>query len=193
MGFWLSESAAAPPAVERLRAHEAVVRRALRSATPLPVRFGAAVFPDEAAAREALRESAEAFTATLERVAGRVEMGVRVSWRTAPAAPAAEGTGRPPVRSGREYLEARRDALAAEAERRRLADAALERVAVAFGEVEMETVREPAPEGELAGRLAQLVHLRDLGRYRKVAARARESLPELELDLTGPWAPYSFV
>src|SRR5687767_10792856 len=66
LGLWFSE-AEPHPTVEALRQHEAVVRRAMRSSTPLPLRFGARI-EDEAAVR-ALLESREAeFLAAFERI-----------------------------------------------------------------------------------------------------------------------------
>ena len=56
--MWVSRTYSEPASVERLREHENVVRRALRSATPIPLRFGT-MFSDDDQVRRTLvdRES----------------------------------------------------------------------------------------------------------------------------------------
>ncbi|HLL48148.1 MAG TPA: GvpL/GvpF family gas vesicle protein, partial [Longimicrobiaceae bacterium] len=111
---WMSRLDASPaPEPDRLREHDGVVRAALRTATPLPLRFGTA-FADEGALRAVLAERAAELLASLERVRGRVEMGATLGWDAAAARervlaqrpdlrPAAEKPA-----TGRAYLEARR-------------------------------------------------------------------------------------
>jgi hypothetical protein len=195
LGLWVSAGGAPPPMVERLREHDRVVRAALRSATPLPIRFGTR-FADDAAARETLRERRDEFLAGLERVAGRVEMGLRLCWD--PPAPAQEAPPEEPgagaeVGPGRAYLERRRRERAEDARTRERAAEALARVERFFADLELPAERRVLPEPGVAGTVAHLVHRADMTGYRKRAERAEvESLP-MRLLLTGPWAPYSFV
>src|SRR5690606_25897561 len=126
-GVWISEIAKAPPpTAEGLRAHERVVREALRTATPLPLRFGM-TFPGEDALVRSLTEHAERFEAMLERFSGVIEMGIRVErpaaavQRVMPSKMEPEG----PPQSGRAYLERRRAELDAAAAARAEAESVL--------------------------------------------------------------------
>ncbi len=187
----------APPAPEpdRLREHDAVVRAALRTETPLPLRFGTA-FADEDALRAVLAERAAELLASLERVRGRVEMGATLGWD---AAAARENVlaRRPDLRpvaekpaTGRAYLEARRREHGLEAALRAEAEALVERVsrAVAAALPEVVEARTTLPQPDVAGTLAHLVGRDDVSAYREAVRDVA-----VELRVSGPWAPYSFV
>ncbi len=198
--LWLSGVAARPdPTPERIREHDRVVRAALRSATPLPLRFGAC-FADEASALALLHGRAAEFRAGLERVRGRVEMAVAVGWDAAAGRErllAERPELRPPAgrpTGGREYLEMRRRELALEEAWRARAEAVLDAVSrrVAGGEPADEE-RTVLPRSGLAGTLAHLVRREQMFPYRAAVERAAGELPEVELSVSGPWAPYSFV
>src|SRR5690606_12267807 len=103
--------------IERLREHDRVVRHALGSATPLPLRFGSR-FASEDDARATLRDRRDEFLASLERVRGRVEMGLRIERAgSRPTTAALGGAGGDTAGSegslspGRAYLERRRATL----------------------------------------------------------------------------------
>ena len=201
LGAWLSRLDAPPaPEPDRLREHDEVVRAALRTATPLPLRFGTA-FADEDALRGALAERAGELLASLERVRGRVEMGAALGWDAA-AAQERVLARRPELRpadgkpaTGRAYLEARRREHGLEAALREEADALLERVsrAVAAALPDVEEARTTLPRPPAAGTLAHLVRRGDVSAYRDAVRRAAGELPEVEVRVSGPWAPYSFV
>jgi hypothetical protein len=61
-------------------AHTAVLERAMGAATVLPVRFGT-VAPDANALTGCIRANALAMRAALKEINGRVELGVKASWR----------------------------------------------------------------------------------------------------------------
>lgn len=198
---WVSRLDAPPaPEPDRLREHDRVVRAALRAETPLPLRFGAG-FPDEEALRAALAERADALAASLERVRGRVEMGVTVRWDAA-AARARLLAARPELRpaeegpaTGRAYLEARRREHALEDALREGAASLLERVARGLAPAvgDAAEARTVLPRPEVAGTLAHLVRRGDVSRYREAVRRAAGEVPAAEPHASGPWAPYSFV
>ena len=171
----------------RLREHDAVVRAALETATPLPLRFGTRL-RDEGAAEALLAERAAEFAAALERVAGRVEMGIRVLWER-PDPPAAGAA----VHSGTEFLEMRRRAILGEDERRREAEALLDEVERHLAPLGVPAVREVLARSDAAGTLAHLVQRTRLTRYRRQVDEAGRALPRARLRLSGPWAPYSFA
>jgi len=196
LGLWASAGGDRVPDVEALRQHDRVVRDALRDATPVPFRFGQTV-PDEAAARDLLRARGASFRSALERVSGRIEVGVRVGWD--PPAPEPPTGVRPPGDSppsgppGRAFLESRRRALLAAESRAADAEARLVEVERAFGELRLPTVRNVLAAGDVAGTLAHLVRQGELLRYRVFAADLRKRRPDLRITFSGPWAPYSFV
>jgi hypothetical protein len=188
LGLWLSESAGEGAEMERLREHDAVVRTALGSATPLPLRFGT-LLRDEDAARELLEERRDEFLGALERVAGRVEMGIRVLWER----PGVEAPAPKEVHSGTEFLERKRRELRAEEGRRREAEELLGEIDRQLAPLALPTARSVLALPDVAGTLAHLVQRSEVPRYLQDVEGARASLPHVRLRLSGPWAPYSFV
>jgi hypothetical protein len=197
LGVWVSDVEHRPGLVERhLREHDRVIRSALRSSTPLPLRFGA-TFTDEVAALSVLRERREQFSASLSELANRVEMGVRIARApgSRPTPSEAEGGGEVtvPPRTGREYLEARRREMEAAASAKALAEAAVDRVEAGFSDLGLPSRREIMPQEGVLGLVAHLVHRHEIGNYRHRVLQLKQTLPELDLVASGPWAPYSFV
>lgn len=190
LALWFSDGSPSEPTVERIRAHDAVVRAALRTATPLPFRFGTRL-RGEPQARAMLRENRERFAQALQRVEGRVEMGVRALWTdgSAPAPPPEEL----PVRSGRDYMEALRRRHLQQRHSRERADQLLDRLEAVFAPVSPVSHRIATPEPGVAGVVAHLVQRESLHQYRRCADEAANLLGEVELHFSGPWAPYSFV
>jgi hypothetical protein len=161
-----------------LWAHEEVVEALMEDGAVLPARFGTILesvdrLGEELAARK------EEFARALDRIRGRVELGVRAAWPERAAATT-------PAQSGRDYLERKVD-------ERRAADAAvaavhepLARLAVAS------TVRiEPSPCATVIG--AYLVDRGDVSRFRGEAEHLARTLEGVSLACTGPWPPYSFT
>jgi hypothetical protein len=193
LGLWTSHTDVVAADPDLLRSYDRVIREALRSATPLPLRFGTR-FPDEAAARAVLGARHDELIGILERVRGSVEMGVRVAERqrdasTPPLPPAVES--RTPA-SGRDYLVLRRRERREESDRRLRAEAVLARVDEQFASATLDTVLTVA-EPPLVGTLAHLVPHRRLQQYRASAEHAIRDMPDLWIRISGPWAPYSFV
>ncbi len=67
------------PERRNLAAHHAVLRTLMADTTPLPMAFGI-IAESAGAIRKTLSENQKVFLLELERVSGRMEMGVRVSW-----------------------------------------------------------------------------------------------------------------
>lgn len=198
VGAWVSRPPAPPPpAPERLVAHDAVARAALRSATPLPVRFGTC-FAGDAELERALCEGADGYRAALRRVAGRVEMGITLGWDAAAQRRALGGADAdaPDLEiaqgPGRAYLERRRRASSLERALLERAEAHVVQVRRIMGDDLEESVVLLPAEG-IAARMAHLVHRRALSDYRARVERLRPALGDVDVLLTGPWAPYSFT
>ena len=67
------------PEHANLTAHQAVLKRLMEDTTPLPMAFGTIASNPEAI-RKILTRNRRAFEEQLQRVAGKVEMGLRVVW-----------------------------------------------------------------------------------------------------------------
>ncbi len=195
LGAWVSEMASMTvvPSPERAKEHDRVVRAALEDETPLPARFGQVVASEDEL-RAILSERRSILESALDRVAGAVEMTVRMlvpAPRRAPLDTSVAGaTG---AASGRRYLE--RVAAVQREERNLLATAGIlrDRVASAVGDL----VRAQSFAGAVAGSsLATLSHLVPRERieaYRRALQTLREQDPALTIMVSGPWAPYSFT
>jgi hypothetical protein len=196
----IAENLRDPAWLERgVRGHDAVLEATLGAVTVVPFRFGT-IYRGEDEVRAMLSQN-ERLNDALDRVRGRVELGVK-AFLTAAAA-GAELSGEEGTESaGRRYLEgkqrARRDAEEREALRARWADETHARLAaVAEG-----ATANPLQPRELSGREEEMflngAYLVPLERERQF----RQTLAELEtelgpsgarFELTGPWPPYNFV
>lgn len=165
------------PTPPRLLEHERVLQALLPHGV-LPARYGPAL-PGEDALRGLLAGRAERFRQLLERLRGRVEMGVRVDL---PPAPTRQDS------TGRGYLL---DKL----HRERLAAALADDLDLALGPLALER-RVLAAREDL--RIAYLVEAARVADFRRRLQAVGERLrlggrPAGALRCTGPWPAYSFV
>jgi hypothetical protein len=204
---WLDEVA---------RAHHQVIDAAARQFPLLPTRL-ATVYTSDAAVCDALDERGAELRAALRRVGGRVEWGVkayaepssareervpagrdRVGARNGTDPGAADkdgGTG-----AGLAYLKRRRAQLTAGEQARFAAVNAARAVHASLGEHAADSRLHPPQSVQLSGaRLPMLLNAAYLiasdegaGFTAAVAAEATAH-PELRIELTGPWPPYSFA
>jgi hypothetical protein len=144
----------------------------------LPLRFGSRLDSEDELAT-ALRERQQSLKRSLDRVRGRVELGVRVL---------DEGDAPPRggARSGRDYL------LGRVAAHRRSEQAARE-VHEPLTELAAASQRsdQPAPPAILVG--SYLVDEAEVEAFRERAEALGQSQEEVRVVVTGPWAPYSFA
>lgn len=186
------------------RAHNAVVDWVAKRSTTLPFRLGT-IYLDEQRIRDALEAEGHRLETALERVHGKLEWGVKVYTKTAevaqPAvAPSETPAGAENTSPGRSYLRRRKAAREArESGWRQTAEEAAE-VDHALSELAGSRRKHRAQSQELSGaagpnvlNVAYLVSSDDteafLGRVRQV----RETAASCTIELTGPWAPYSFA
>jgi hypothetical protein len=188
---WVSDVASSLAATpERARAHDVVIRRAMEVDTPLPARFGQLLTDDDTLRRE-IASHATALFAALARVAGAVEMTLRIAGRS--DEPAKSGSTR--GLTGTEYLRQVAGDLARENARLERAKFLQRRLAGAVSDVvRAESVGSVG--GSRDGSILVISHLvprESVGEYRRAVRDVLGQEPELPVRVSGPWAPYSFA
>ena len=183
----------------RVRAHEEVLEAALPTVPVVPFRFGT-IYRGEAQLHDMLNAHAR-LALELDRVRGKLELGVKGFLASLPGAPEAS-IGESTVTAGRRYLEekqrARRLAEERDALKERLAAESHERLAA----VADEAAANPPQPREVSGadtemflNGAYLVRAGTEPAFRDVLAELEQDFAETgaTYELTGPWPPYNFV
>ncbi|MFF8835580.1 GvpL/GvpF family gas vesicle protein [Streptomyces sp. NPDC015130] len=188
------------------RAHHHVIQALMDRTTVLPLRL-ATLYQDDDRAREALRDQREVFAARLALLAHHTEYGVKVyvaaddTPRSRADDPAHHG-GAPAAQSpGKAYLQARRAQHHAREERYLRARRAVERIAATAAQHATHVVRHPAQSGPLSPREngenvlndAYLVPDDRVEAFRSALRQVGQDLTGVRVEVTGPWAPYSFA
>jgi hypothetical protein len=186
----------ARPEVSHLLAYAAVVEALHCRAGVLPVRFGC-LLDSEAAVADLLRLRQEPFRTALARVAGCVEMTVRLRGEDGatlalrgPVLPLPSSPSSPAT--GTAYLARRREAFAAEDACRHRTAQAGERLRQALGDRTVGFLAEPPGRGTALPAFHFLVRRADQAAFVEAFCR----LPAAgagRLLLTGPWPPYHFT
>jgi hypothetical protein len=159
------------PTEDAVLAHARVVEELLPLAgAVLPARFGVG-FEDEASLERAVGDRAAALEESLDRVRGRVEVGVRVIGDQAA----------PPAETGREYLEARQRQLAR-----------IDELHESLAARALASTRGNS-RGQLVMSGAYLVDPEGIPEFQKAVGALQSEHPQLTFALTGPWPPYSFA
>ncbi|MEU1402862.1 GvpL/GvpF family gas vesicle protein [Streptomyces sp. NPDC005728] len=180
------------------RAHHGVIEAVAARTTVLPLRL-ATVYLDDGRARDMLESRRAMFAGRLAGLAGHVEWGVKiyVEPSAVPAAPTAPATGLSP---GRAYLRDRRQQRGVRDSVYQAARTAAERVEAAGSEHAAERVRHRVQQGVLAKGTgenvvndAYLVSLERCEEFQADVKRAADGLYGVRVEITGPWAPYSFA
>ncbi|WP_328321500.1 GvpL/GvpF family gas vesicle protein [Streptomyces sp. NBC_00388] len=185
------------------RAHHTVVAAAYESATVLPMRL-ATVYLDDSRVEAMLHERRQDFGELLSWLEGHVELGVKVyadPQRTAAAAPRPDAPRPAAAESpGRAYLQQRRARKRSHEDAYRAAGALAAEVSGRVSGIARARVVHRPQQGELARAAGENVANEA---YLVPAARAdefRQSLKGLaddaggvRIEITGPWAPYSFA
>lgn len=186
---WVSDTA---------RAHQAVVDALTRVTCPLPLRL-ATIYLDDDGVRAALEAGHEEFTRTLARLDGRVEWGVKV-YAEQPAPPPEAEPAESAPRSGREYLRSRRRTVTAREnvlEEAEQLGGALHSALSAYAE-DVRTYPAQNPKlSQIPGQnLLNAAYLVPRERSEEFVAQLEQlgaHDPNVRVELTGPWAPYSFA
>ncbi|MEU6844997.1 GvpL/GvpF family gas vesicle protein [Streptomyces sp. NPDC046716] len=186
------------------RAHQTVIAALTTVTGPLPLRL-ATVFRDDSGVRVMLEQEGDRFRACLDRLAGRVEWGVKVYVEG--GAEGAEAAREDPARgaqaapsSGRDYLRRRRAERTARDDAWQRAERFAQELHDELAGCAADSRIHPPQNPELArasGRnvlnAAYLVDRTEAEAFveRVDATKGRE--PGLRVELTGPWAGYSFA
>ncbi|GAA3646683.1 GvpL/GvpF family gas vesicle protein [Nonomuraea antimicrobica] len=183
---WLGETA---------RAHHRVVEAVAEKTPTAPVRL-VTVYRDEAQVRELLEQRHDDFVEVLSRIAGHDEWGVKVFVAPSAAAPAEETAA--PSSPGTAYLKRRQASLQTREEAWHQAVARAERIHDTLSAVAVASCRHRAQDPQLTGREEWMVlngaYLVDAARAQELGRLVQELRGEgVDVELTGPWAPYSFT
>jgi hypothetical protein len=184
------------------RAHHGVVDAAAAHAVTVPLGL-ATVYRSEDRARQALRDRHEEFGQALSRIAGRTEWGVKayadLAEVTAGGEPEDQGETSG-ARPGTSYLRRRSAQRQTEEEARHEVLMAADRIDDELCDVaatrRLHRPQDPQLSGERGWMILNAAYLVDDERadeFRTTVARLAGERPEIRLQLTGPWAPYSFA
>lgn len=179
------------------RAHDRVVGVVSKVTTCAPLRL-VTVCRDDDSVRAKVDAQRDELEGTLALLDGRVEHGVKAYAAEPGASTAAAGVQG--ERTGTAYLMRRREETARKADAERAAAAAADEVHAQLSGLAVASRRFPPQDRRLSGRRERMVlngtYLVDQSATREVeqaVALLAERHPELELQLTGPWPPYSFA
>jgi hypothetical protein len=189
------------PERKHLLAHQAVLRRLMEHHTVLPAAYGLVARSDEAV-RSRLLESRELFQEQLARVAGKVEMTLKVSW-SAPDIFEYFIARHPQLVSARTRMQGgdpltREERIAVgklfEALRDTEREAYAERVETALGAAGVDLKANPPRTEHEVMNLSCLVPRDGLGAFEKAVEAAAAGFDDaFRFEINGPWAPYSFT
>ncbi|MFF7971491.1 GvpL/GvpF family gas vesicle protein [Streptomyces sp. NPDC007905] len=181
------------------RAHQGVIDALTTVTTPLPLRL-ATVFRDDSGVRMMIEEREGDFRRILDRLEGRVEWGVKVYLESASsevAEPAVSGAARPA--SGRDYLRRRRESTHAHEEQWRSAETFAQTLHERLSRYAEDSRLHPPQNAALSGtsgrnvlNAAYLVRRADSEGFVEMVDRTKGEVPGIRVELTGPWAAYSF-
>ncbi len=194
LGFLVSDAAAASvePSPENVWRHENILHALMARHAVLPARFG--LICDRDTLSSVLESNRHRIEEDMRRVAGRVEIAVRIGEKTPPR----DMTPKPPAArsveaSGKAYLLTR----VAE-HRRTLAVAAKTRPAVChvrrqIDRLALETRWSDAVDAWQPVKGSCLVERHGVAQFVRAAEERASCRQDIVVTCTGPWAPYSFV
>jgi hypothetical protein len=188
-----------------VRSHHAVVAALVASGTAvLPLRL-ATVYRDEDTARQALDTRRGYFLSLLDRLTGHVELGVKI-YATPDITPPESGTEpeQDPVTGlgvGRAYQVIRRRRQRRNDDAWRTVTLAAAHLTDTAGALAVDRVAHTPERGSLAGSApgtnigndAYLVPKDRVAAFRTGILAAARGVPGLRVEISGPWAPYSFA
>ena len=169
--------------------HEAVVEEVMRSRTILPFHFNS-ILPGEGEVMGLLQKNYQALKGQLNRLANKVEIGLRILW---------ELPSMPPLIWPKEMGPGGRYLLSRLAEEKRNRQAMEEgeffirRIQMVLTPLCHEWTIQPFVTDRLLLSGAYLIDRKKADLFRAVVDRIEGKFPDLKFLVTGPWPPYNFV
>ncbi|WP_371502844.1 GvpL/GvpF family gas vesicle protein [Kitasatospora sp. NBC_00374] len=180
------------------RAHHGVVETLVACTTVLPLRL-ATVYRDDDRVRTMIDHRHDQFREQLAHLADHCEWGVKL-YVDSPTATVTEQPVASGLSPGRDYLRRRRAQRDEQQDAYRAAERTAERVETAARAHAVGRVRHRIQEGELAAgpgvnisNDAYLVPVDHTEQFLADVTRSADGLPGVRVEVTGPWAPYSFA
>ncbi|GAA3850456.1 GvpL/GvpF family gas vesicle protein [Streptomyces coacervatus] len=154
------------------RLHQSVIDALTAVTTPLPLRLGT-VFRDDSGVRVMMEAREDGFRHALDRLDGRVEWGVKAYTEAEPSEAVR------PAEQAETFASRLHKTLSSYAEDSRL-------------HAPQNSVPSGAPVRNVLN-AAYLVPRGDSEEFVELVDRAKNDVPGMHVELTGPWAAYSFV
>ncbi|MEU8525995.1 GvpL/GvpF family gas vesicle protein [Streptomyces sp. NPDC048629] len=181
------------------RAHHSVVELLASHTTVLPLRL-ATVYLDDERVREVLRRGESMFDRMLDRFADHVEWGVKVYAEVPQGSAGRDDDDTDVPDPGRAYLRRRRQQREDKGAAWSAAAEAVRRIEVEVAEVAEERARHRPQQGQLAVGAGEnvandsyLVPRTRSDEFRERVLRSVQDVSGVRVEITGPWAPYSFA
>jgi hypothetical protein len=188
----VSDCETVPATQENMLAHAAVVRNVCTRTTPVPFRFG--TLATEPQLRSFITSNKVAIANKLAHLKDCVEMNLKTVWQSSNSATITPNQPDPTEGPGTAFLrEKRRELLGDEqtaAQRAELSSLLSEELGDLIKE---EKISLGSSEKALPARVFHLVEAPKIKEYRQKVQALRERRPELQLEVSGPWPPYSFA
>lgn len=188
---WLEETA---------RTHDTVVKAVSALGPTAPLRL-ATICLDDDAVRRRMEEWYADIEQVLDRIEGRLELSVKV-FAPPPPEHAASGQAVPDEAAvgGAEYLRRKKAATEARLAAEAVSVQASESIHQALAEVSVAGRRLPAQDPRLTGHVgtmllngAYLVERDEVPVFERTVKELAEQIPDVIVDIGGPWPPYSFA
>jgi hypothetical protein len=181
------------PRTALVLAHHRLVSKISKCGATLPVQFGSTVRSLERL-EHILNEQYETLCEDLDRLAGKVELGVTVLWKQSTDDNFASGQAQgKPAATGTEYMRRRSSEYQREKRLRTNAEAVKESLANEVSKLVADRHEQVLPREGMPLRASYLVEAKDTEEFRRRIEQFSERNGELEVVLVGPWPPYSFV
>lgn len=180
------------------RAHHGVVEAAAGVAATAPLRL-ATLYHDDARVRELLEDQYDVFADALARIEGRAEWGVKAYADPDAFASGGEAQSSEPASPGMAYLQRRRGQRRGKEEAQQAAAGRAEDIHARLDNLAAGSRRHPPQDQRLAGHEGWMIlngaYLLDEDRVGDLRAAVAELEDQegIQVELTGPWAPYSFA